>query len=75
MPIKDFIHHHPRAHFYHIAGRDALLRHTKVWTQFYGILGSGEGDRESREREERERGRENEGHERYRTEKESGERE
>ena len=50
VPIKDFIHHYPRAlfndiprvgaHFYDIPGRDALLRHTRVGAQFNDIPGS-----------------------------------
>ena len=42
MPIKDFIHHYPRALFNDIPrGRCALSRHTRVGTHFYDIPGSG----------------------------------
>ena len=51
VPIKDFIHHYPRAlfndiprvgaHFTTYPGRDTLLRHTRVGTHFYDIPGSG----------------------------------
>ena len=53
VPIKDFIHHYPRALFNDIPrvrgsvrtfttypGRDALLRHTRVGAQFNDIPGS-----------------------------------
>ena len=42
VPIKDFIHHYPRALFNDIPRvRCALLRHTRVGTHFYDIPGSG----------------------------------
>ena len=42
MPIKDFIHHYPRALFNDIPRvGGALLRHTRVGAQIYDIPGSG----------------------------------
>ena len=51
VPIKDVIHHYPRAlfndiprvgaHFYYILGSGPILRHTQVGTHFYDIPGSG----------------------------------
>ena len=42
VPIKDFIHHYPRALFNDIPRvGGVLLRHTRVGTYFYDIPGSG----------------------------------
>ena len=58
VKIKDCIYHHPSAYFYDIHGsghsftacqsRDAVLRRTRVGTQFYDIPGSGHSLRHTR---------------------------